>query len=68
MQNVNWQFWFVVFFLKKAMISREKSILAPICWNAKILESIDQIWFHATFFFSFSIFIWYLWWIYTYYY
>lgn len=32
------------------MISREKSILAPICWNAKILESIDQIWFHATFF------------------
>lgn len=39
-----------VFFLKKAMISREKSILAPICWNAKILESIDQIWFHATFF------------------
>lgn len=50
MQNVNWQFWFVGFFLKKAMISREKSILAPICWNAKILESIDQIWFHATFF------------------
>lgn len=37
-------------FLKEGYDLEGESILAPICWNAKILESIDQIWFHATFF------------------